>query len=87
MIIAHGGIVADPSRVGDVEEAGATFQKASKFEDGSVEYKLSWKIGEPGKPRLLEIWEGRDNHQAHTREWTTFISSVAAAPPQFHITT
>ncbi|MFI5893497.1 putative quinol monooxygenase [Actinoplanes sp. NPDC051513] len=89
MIIVHGGITVDPSRIGDVEDAGAAFQKASKAEDGCVEYQLSWKIGEPGNLRLLEIWENKDKHQAHkdqahTREWTAFIGSVAAAPPQFH---
>jgi quinol monooxygenase YgiN len=89
MIIVHGGITVDPARIGDIEEAGATFQKASKAEDGCVEYQLSWKIDEPGNLRLLEIWESRDKHeahkdQAHTREWTTFISSVATAAPQFY---
>ncbi|GID30356.1 putative quinol monooxygenase [Paractinoplanes brasiliensis] len=89
MIIIYGGITVDPSRIAEVEEAGATFQKASKAEDGCVEYQLSWKVGEPGNLRLLEIWENTDKHQAHkdqphTKQWTSFIRAAATAPPQFH---
>lgn len=88
MIIVYGGITVDPARIAEVEEAGATFQKASLAEDGCVEYQLSWKVGEPGNLRLLEIWETKAKHQAHkeqahTTAWTAFISGAATAPPNF----
>lgn len=88
MIIVHGGITVDPARITDVDQVGQTFQQASLAEDGCVEYQLSWKIGEPGHLRLLEIWASKDQHEAHksqphTAEWTAFISGVATASPQF----
>jgi quinol monooxygenase YgiN len=88
MIIVYGGITVGPSRIADVEAAATTFQAASLAEDGCVEYQLSWKVGEPGNLRLLEIWADKAKHQAHkdqphTTAWTSFISGAATAPPAF----
>ncbi|MFC8845322.1 MULTISPECIES: putative quinol monooxygenase [unclassified Micromonospora] len=88
MVIIHGGIVVDPARTAEVDAAAVTFQKASRGEDGCLEYQLSWLAGSPAELRLLEIWESREKHQAHreaahTVAWTSFIRGVAVAPASF----
>jgi quinol monooxygenase YgiN len=88
MRIVHGGITVDPAKVAEVEAQGAAFQKLCAEEAGCVEYQLSWKLGETGNLRLLEIWDTADDHethklQPHTVAWATFISGAAAAPPKF----
>lgn len=88
MVIIHGGVAVDPARIAEITEAAVAFQRASRAEDGCVEYQLSWLAGDPCALRLLEIWESREQHQAHkdadhTIAWTTLISSAATAPPSF----
>lgn len=78
MIVIHGGVAIDSTRVDEVEEKAGPFQAASRAEAGCVEYQLSWKVGEVASLRLLEIWADEESYVAHTRaahtaEWSAFV--------------
>lgn len=78
MIVIHGGVAIDSTRVDEVEEKAGPFQAASRAEAGCVEYQLSWKVGEVASLRLLEVWADEESYVAHTRaahtaEWSAFV--------------
>ena len=89
MIVIHGGVRVDPSKVADVTEAAKAFVAATAQEDGFLEYTLSWSVVEPNNVRRLEVWTTPETSaahgtQAHTKEWTSFISGAAIEAPKFY---
>ena len=88
LVIVHGGITVTPERLEEVTAAAVDFTQACRAESGCREYQLSWLTGAPQQLRLLEIWDSEETYTAHStqphvREWTSFISTAATAPPDF----
>ncbi|WP_432504505.1 putative quinol monooxygenase [Kineococcus arenarius] len=88
LVIVHGGITVTPERLEEVTAAAVDFASACRAESGCREYQLSWLTGAPQQLRLLEIWDSEETYTAHSaqphvRQWTSFISAAASAPPAF----
>ncbi|MBM7518581.1 putative quinol monooxygenase [Nocardioides nitrophenolicus] len=88
MIVIHGGVLIEPDHVDEVARVAVGFEAASRAEAGCVEYQLSWRVGPSASLRLLEIWEDEASYLAHTeaehtKEWSAYVSTVAAGAPAF----
>ena len=89
MIVIHGGVTVDPTRVDEVTEAAKAFVAETAKEEGFLEYTLSWDVTQPNRIRLLEAWTDADTSAAHgvaahTKDWTTLISAAALEAPKFY---
>ncbi len=88
MLIVHGGVRVAPDRVAEVAEQAAPFEQLCRAEDGCVQYVLAFRVDDPARIQLLEVWATKEAWEAHKQqphvlEWTRFIGGAAAGPPEF----
>ena len=88
MVIVYGGVEVEPARVPEVTDAARAFESSCREEEGCVQYVLSWRVDEPSRIQLLEVWESESAWEAHKKqthvlEWTSFIRDASAASPEF----
>jgi quinol monooxygenase YgiN len=65
MIIVAGFIDVDPAVRGEFLEARRDSIVATRSEPGCIEYTFSADAVEPGRVRLFELWESKDDLRTH----------------------
>jgi quinol monooxygenase YgiN len=88
MVIVYGGVAVEPGRVEEVASAAAAFEAQCRQEPGCVDYILSWRVEDPTRLQLIEVWETDEASQAHrqrehVREWSAYIAEASAGAPSF----
>lgn len=82
MIVIIGSFRVPPSMIDIVRPVMETMIKASRAEDGCIEYAYALDVLDEGLVRVSEKWRDRDALEAHFRtahiaEWRAQISALA----------
>jgi quinol monooxygenase YgiN len=83
MIIVAGYMDVDPAVRGEFLEARRESIMATHSEPGCIEYTFSADSVEPGRVRLFERWESKDDLRTHL---AAMSDQAAPASPQFDVT-
>lgn len=65
MIIIEGTVRVPPERIEAARPAMETMIRASRAEDGCLDYAYSLDVLDPGLVRVTERWESREALKAH----------------------
>ena len=82
MIVIIGSFRVPPSMIDIVRPVMETMIRASRAEDGCIEYAYALDVLDEGLVRVSEKWRDRDALEAHFRtahiaEWRAQISALA----------
>ena len=82
MIVIIGSFRVPPSMIEIVRPVMETMIRASRAEDGCIEYSYALDVLDEGLVRVSEKWRDRDALEAHFRtahiaEWRAQISALA----------
>jgi quinol monooxygenase YgiN len=88
MVIVYGGVAVDRAKVEELTAAASAFEAACRSEPGCIEYVLAWRIDEPNRIQLLEVWESEEAWRVHrTREhvleWAALVAAASLEAPAF----
>ena len=84
MIIIEGTVRIDPAKLDAARPAMEKMVRASRAEDGCIEYAYSIDLLDPGLVRVNERWESRDHLKAHFQ--TSHMAEWRAVLPGLGIT-
>jgi quinol monooxygenase YgiN len=91
MIVTVGRVTADPQRREELVRAGQAVARASREEDGCIDYRVYQDTENPDAFVFVEEWESDDALRRHfaTGHVTDFMQAIAATlagPPdvKFH---
>ena len=83
MIIVLVEVESSVESIDGMREALVTMQAASRAEEGCHDYTFCQEIGDPGRMRIVEIWDSMDALKFHfgTPHMATFRKVMASSPP------
>lgn len=65
MIVVVGHLTIDPAQRDAAVAAIAAAETATRAEDGNLEYRFSADLADPARINATEVWESREQMDAH----------------------
>jgi quinol monooxygenase YgiN len=83
MIIVLVEVESSVEAIAGIREALVDMQSASRAEEGCHDYTFCQEVADPGRMRILEVWESMDALRFHfgTPHMASFRETLAASPP------
>lgn len=83
MIVVNGIVKTTQADISALREAIATMERASREEQGCIDYTFSVEVSDPNVLRITEKWDDVDALRAHmaTPHMAAFQQTIGAHPP------
>lgn len=83
MVVVNGIVKTTQADIGALREAIAAMERASREEQGCIDYTFSVEVSDPNVLRITEKWDDVDALRAHmaTPHMAEFQQAVGAHPP------
>jgi quinol monooxygenase YgiN len=84
MIIVLAEVETSAETIESLREALLAMQEASRAEPGCHEYTFCQELADPGRVRIVEIWDSMDALREHfgMPHMATFRAVLAGSPPR-----